>query len=337
MPPVSIGDMARHFQLRSQNADLRARLGTLTQELTTGVKSDLAGAVSGDFKVLASLDHRLRLLDSYRTATSEAEVFAQSVQTVLGAVQSLSGDLAPPLLNAGTTGGAQAVATAAADSGQKLQAVVAALNTQIADRFLLSGTATDRRPLTGATAILTGLAAATAGQVTATGVIAAVQGWFAAPSGGGGFRDLVYGGSLQPNVFEIGPGDSAALDVTALDPAVLDILEGLALASLVDGGALAGDDAGRALLTRTAGETLVAAGSDMAALRARIGSVEAHVAESAERNAGEAAALGIARTGITAADPYETATRLEAVQTQIETLYSITARLARLSLADFLR
>lgn len=337
MTPVSIGDLAGHFQLRRHHADLQSRLGILSQELTTGMKSDLAGAVAGDFKVLASLDHRLRLLDGYQRVTQEAAVLAGSMQTVLGTVQSLSDELAPSLLNAGTGGGAQMVSAAAADARQRLDSAVAALNTQIADRFLLSGTATDRTPISGTADILAGLSAATAGQVTAGGVIAAVRGWFGAPAGGGGFRDLIYGGSAQPIAFETGPGDSVTLDVTVLDPAVLDTLEGLALAALVDGGALAGDDRARALLARTAGEALLAAGSDMAVLRARVGAAEAHIDESAGRNAAEATALRIARTGIVAADPYEAASALQAVQTQIETLYSVTARLSRLTLADYLR
>ena len=60
----------------------------------------------------------------------------------------------------------------------------------------------------------------------------------------------------------LGPKKTAAL---------VDALKGLALASLVSGGALAGDDTGRAFLTRTAGETLQAAGSDLALLRGRDG------------------------------------------------------------------
>jgi flagellar hook-associated protein 3 FlgL len=36
-------------------------------------------------------------------------------------------------------------------------------------------------------------------------------------------------------------------------------------------------------------------------------------------------------------DPYEAATKLEAAQSQLEALYTVTARLSRLNLVDFLR
>lgn len=337
MTTVSIGDLARNFQLRRHNTELQTRLSTLTQEMTTGARADIGAAVSGDFKALAGLDHSLRLLDGYRTAASEAALFAEGLQRVLGTVQSLSQDIAPSLLNAGTVGSAQMVETATVDARQKFQSAVSSLNTQIADRFLLSGTATDREPISGAGDILDALSTVTAGLATANDVIAAVQSWFDAPPGVGGFADTVYGGAAPQSAVAIGANDSVALDITALDPAIRDTLKGLALAALVADGALAGDAAGRALVTRTAGETMLGAGAGLTTLSARVGSAEAHIAESASRTAAEAGSLAIARSALVAADPYATATALQSAQTQLETLYSITARLSRLSLADFLR
>jgi flagellar hook-associated protein 3 FlgL len=334
---VSIGDMAQSFQLRRHNVELKKHLSTLTEELTKGVKSDIAGAVNGDFKALAGIEHSLHLLESYKTATGEATLFAESLQSVLGTVQDIAGDIAPILLSAGATGGAQLVDTATMDARQKFHSVVSALNIQIADRFLLSGAATDQQPLSGSQDILDALMVAASGQVTAGGVISTVQAWFDAPPGGGGFTDMIYGGAGTPSAFEIGPIDTAALDVTALDTTVVDVLKGMALAALVSDGILPGDDNGRALLSHTAGETLYASNSGLSSLRARVGTVEAHIADSAGRNAAQSTALRIAKADIVAADPYETATGLEAVQTQLETLYTITSRLSRLSLADFLR
>lgn len=337
MTTVSIGDLARNFQLRRQNAELQTRLSTLTKEMTTGMKSDIADAVAGDFKPLAGLNHSLGLLEGYKTAASEAGLFAEGIQNVLGTVQTLAENVAPTLLDAGTAGRAEIIDTTTVDARQKFRSVVSALNTQIADRFLLSGTAIDRAPIASAQDVLDALSAATAGQTTASAIISSVDAWFDAPAGGGGYQDVIYDGAGPQSAIDIGANDSVTLDVTALDPAIRDTLKGLALATLVADGALAGDDAGRALITKTAGETIVGAGSSLATLRARVGTIESHIAESASRNAAERDALRTARAALVEADPYETATALQSVQTSIETLYSITARLSRLSLADFLR
>jgi flagellar hook-associated protein 3 FlgL len=60
--------------------------------------------------------------------------------------------------------------------------------------------------------------------------------------------------------------------------------------------------------------------------------VEAEIAEGVERGV-----LESARSKIISADPYETASALEAVQFQIETLYVLTARTSQLRLTDYLR
>ena len=46
--------------------------------------------------------------------------------------------------------------------------------------------------------------------------------------------------------------------------------------------------------------------------------------------------LQVSRNDIRSADPYQTATALTEVQTQIETLFAVTARLSRLNLVDYL-
>lgn len=335
---VSIGDMAQAFQMRRHNVELQRQLSRLTEDLTSGVKSDLAEAVSGDFKALAGIDHSLGILRAYQTATDEAELFTGTLQAAFATVQDMTTDLAPGLANAATTGTPLIVDTAAMDARQKFHSVVAALNTQVADRYLLSGDATDQRPILGSQDILDALMAATAGQVTGTGVATAVAIWFDAPPGGGGYLDMIYGGSptlLAP--FRIGQGDEAVMDITAASPEIRDMLKGLALSALVAEGALPGDQLGRSYLVKTSGEALFAANDRMADLRARLGATEGHIADTATRNSAEASALEIARIKIIAADPYETASALEAVQTQIETLYTLTARLSRLSLADYLR
>lgn len=334
---LSVGDMARTYEMRRHNAALKAHLVRLSRELTTGVQEDLAGAVSGDFRVLAGLDRSLAALKAYRTATDEAALFTQTLQTALESAQSLATDLAPGLLTAALGGTPTLVDSAAIDARQKLDAVVAVLNTQVADRYLLSGTATDQKPIGSADAILTALAAATSGQTTASGIASAVTAWFDAPAGGGGYLDTVYGGAAAPLApFSLGPETTARLNLTAADPVIRDLLEGLALAALVAEGALPGDRTGRAQLLRSAGEALIASGDAMVGVRAGVGTVEAHIADAATRNAAEVSALEIARNGLISADPYDTATALEAVQTQIETLYTLTARLSRLSLVDHL-
>lgn len=338
MTRVSIGDMAQALLLRRHGTELKSTINTLTAELSSGRKSDLAAAVSGDFRTLGGLEHRLSTLASYKTATTEASLFSGSLQASFEAVQTIVADLGPAMTAAGTTGGATGVATTGADARQKLFSAVSALNARIGDRYLLSGAATDKKPIVGAQEILNALNAAVAGQTTTAGIVSTVTAWFDAPPGGGGYIDTVYGGSAAPlSPFVIGEGESATVATTASDETIRKSLMGLSLGALVAEGALGGDPAARAQLIRTAGEVLISSTSDLVGLRANLGSVEAHIATVATRNAAESSALAISRNDIVAADPYATASELEAVTTQLETLYALTSRLSRLTLTDFLR
>jgi flagellar hook-associated protein 3 FlgL len=71
-------------------------------------------------------------------------------------------------------------------------------------------------------------------------------------------------------------------------------------------------------------------------MRAGIGTLEARIETATARNSAETSALEMARNEIIAVDPYKAATDLSAAQTQLETLYTVTARLSRLSLAGYL-
>jgi flagellar hook-associated protein 3 FlgL len=117
---------------------------------------------------------------------------------------------------------------------------------------------------------------------------------------------------------------------------VRDTLKGLALAAMLDRGTLGGNAAQRAELAKTAGAVLLEAADARGALAARIGTAQERTANAATRNMAEATALQIARIGMVSADPYEAATALTEAESQLDTLYAVTARLSRLSLANYL-
>lgn len=334
----SIGDLAHHFQMRRNNTDLQRTMVRLTAELTSGRRSDVAASVSGDFSALAAFDQSLVTLSSYRTATTEAQQFATAVQTVLGTLQDTADLLMPTMLSTTIATGASQVDTLAIDARQRLATTLAHLNTQVAGRYVLAGAATDTRPVADDVTIIAALQTATAGLATAQEVSDAVSAWFDAPAGGGGFRDIGYAGSTVPaGPFRIAEGEDAGTLATAADTRITDVLKGLATMSLIAAGTFAGNTQGRAALTHLAGQALASSGAGLTELRAETGSLEARIDAAERRNAAEATTLEISRTGLLAADPYETATALEDVQRRIETLYTVTARMSRLSLAEFLR
>ncbi len=336
MSYISVGDMAQTFLLRHHGAQMKSDLGRLTEELSTGRISDVSRAVSGDFVSLASMEHSLSTLKSVRLSTDEAANYAEALQEVLEQAQTLSDELAPALLTAGSSGNATMLVNTAADAKQKFLSLVSAFNTSLGERSLFSGAATDRQPLADGQVILADLQAAIAGQTTAAGIESVINTWFDTP--GGGFDTVAYQGSpnsLSP--FRIGEDDEVHLGAKANDPAIRELMKGFAIAIFANDGAIAGKPDEQRILMQHAGERILSAQYGIAEIRAGTGAAEARIEAAKARNSARETSLEIARNNIIAADPYKTAGELEAVRGNLEMLYTITARLSRLSLVNYLK
>jgi len=336
MNSISIGDLANTFLIQRQTTGLKSELTRLASELTTGQKNDLGASLAGDFGPYAGIERSLRALAAYATANTEAAGMLEASQLALENVQSMGQDLSSALLTASSAEDVVLIRVTAEDARQKFSAVVSSLNTSTADRTLFGGAATDRPALATGEQMLAEIVTAVAGETTAAGVVAAVDSWF--DDAGGGFETMGYlGSSKDMGPMSIAEEETAAVGVRADDQVMRDTLKGYALMSLIAEGALDGDVAQQADLAAAAAEKMLTADGDITNLRARIGAVEARIEDAQARNAAEGAAYELARTQLIGADPYETATELQAVYAQIETLYTVTARIAGLNFTDYMR
>ncbi|HCQ65889.1 MAG TPA: hypothetical protein DIU07_12380 [Rhodobacteraceae bacterium] len=336
MNSISIGDLANTFLIQRQTTGLKSELTRLASELTTGQKNDLGASLAGDFGPYAGIERSLRALAAYATANTEAAGMLEASQLALENVQSMGQDLSSALLTASSAEDVVLIRVTAEDARQKFSAVVSSLNTSSADRTLFGGAATDRPALATGEQMLAEIVTAVAGETTAAGIVAAVDSWF--DDAGGGFETMGYlGSSKDMGPMSIAEDETAAVGVRADDQVMRDTLKGYALMSLIAEGALDGDVAQQADLTAAAAEKMLTADGDITNLRARIGAVEARIEDAQARNAAEGAAYELARTQLIGADPYETATELQAVYAQIETLYTVTARIAGLNFTDYMR
>jgi len=332
----SIGDLALNFQSTRANAQIKSDLSRLNMELASGKKSDLGAATSGDYGPLVAIERSLRFLGAFATANAEATLFASTTQNALETIQDQTSDFGSELLVAASSASMASVGIVASNARVQVEMVLSTLNTQVAGRSVFAGTATDSAAVIDADTLMTALQSLTAAETSAADLETTLDAWFDTP--GGGFDSLVYLGSasdLAP--MQIAAGESASVGVKADEAAFRTTLKGFAMAALIDGGALAGFENEQIALTKRAGETLLTADNDLAVLRAEIGMSEAQIDQAAIRNTAEISSMEIARSAITSADPYATATELETVSAQLEMLYTLTARLSRLNLSDYLR
>lgn len=334
MALVSLGDMAQNFLLRSQNAQLKTDLQRHSQELSTGRTTDVGRRVAGDFSPLAGIERSLTRIGAFQTLTSEAGLLAGAMQAALSSIGDQASELTPSLLTAKQGSLPAHIDSIGAEAHSRFSTALLQLNAQLGDRSLFAGVATDGPAVADSETIMTALAGAVSSAVTADEVAQAVSDWFDDPAG---FATVGYLGSSQAlSPLTVGEGAQVSISASAADPEVRDMLKGLAIAALLDEGVLAGQPDQRANLATKAGEQLLSAQPGWTGLQSRLGVAEELIAEAESRNAAESSALQIARSNLISVDPYETATALQATQIQLETLYSITARLSRLSLTEYL-
>ena len=211
------------------------------------------------------------------------------------------------------------------------------MNAQIGGRALFAGAATDSPALADADTILSALTEVTATAADAAEAADRVDDWFA-PGGDFDTSGLGYVGSAtRMSGFRVADGTRADIHIRADDPAIRETLKGLALAALVKDGPFNGNVEQRSDLARIAGGQLLSSQSAFIAARAEVGTAQATIENATTQNAAERTALSISRNEITSIDPYQTAVELREVEVQLETLYSMTARLSRLSLVNYLR
>lgn len=334
--PVSVGDLARATLLRQASGQLKSRLATLTQEAATGLKADVPAATNGQMGRLAQVQARLSALAAHGRNAALAQAELGGLQAAMGGLEAIAADMGPSLQTASTMGDDTSLSIRAREAGQDFRSAVRLLNTDVGGRYLLSGTAVDRPPLSGPEEILAAAKAQVAGLISPADIASAIGAWFDAPAGAGGFADSRFHGNTDAREVAVSPDVTVRQDLGALDPSFRGLLKGLAMAALADDADLGMTRDGKAALLAEGGRQVSSAGTALTARRAEVGLLEETVERASTRNAAETTAMSLARSDILAADPYETATALTQAEANLQNLYALTARLSRLSLTDYL-
>ena len=334
MNTASLGDLAQGFMLRGRSASLKQDIHRLSQELSTGRTADVRSAVSGNYAFLAEVELKTVTFESYRVAGAEAAQMTGAMQVALESFSTLGATLSGSLLSLGMTATAVEAGDVAAEAHATLDAMVATLNQGHAGRALFSGNRTDTAPLEDTETLLAALRAALVAVTDPADLMAQAAAWFDDPAG---FDAQIYRGGDDPlSPFGLSDKERVALDVRAREPGLKRSLMGAAVAALATDPSFGFDTRAQVALFDLAGQHLLVNRDGVTGLQARVGFVEARVETAMARNAAELSSLTLARNSLLEADPYDTATRLEEAQFQLQSIYSVTVRMSQLSLVNYL-
>ncbi|MEX0302337.1 MAG: flagellin [Leisingera sp.] len=330
----SYGDMAQHLFLRSRNTELQENITTLSEEFATGKSSNLTERLGGDFTYLADLESSLNRLDSYMVANSEVQLFATTTQGSLDKVQSQVQAMRNDILTLSPAMDADNAEQFGTQAKQRMSSAISLFNTSVGGRTIFAGTATDTKPLNDADTMMTAILAEVAGLTTSGDIIQAVKDWFDDPTG---FDTVMYQGSttsLQP--VTVGEGEQVSLGVRADDDNIKHALQSYVITALANEPSLGLADDVKTDLVIAAGGELSESEDRLIQLQADIGFIEGQLEAINTRNEASKTSLSLVKNNLVSADPYETYTRLEEAQTQLEGLYMITSRSSQLSLMNYL-
>lgn len=336
MPIQSIGDMSQGFQSSRHTGNIKSQLQQLSQELASGKVSDVTQRLGGKTSALVGLDREIALLDALASNTTRLGQTLGYMQATLDVLDGLGAQLQEQTLRISVNSSAPTVDDAAHAGRVTFESLVVGLNKSIAGRRLFAGTEADGPALASAEDMLADLVAAIGPATDAADISLAIETWFEDPAGG--FATMGYlGDSGAAMTRRISAYQEITIDARADDPAVRAMLRSAATAAVADvmGGNI--DATQRALLVQESGQLSLASSAEFTQLRARVGDAEGRVANATATQAAERTAFEMSRNDILRADPFETATKLQDVQTQLEIHYNVTARLSRLSLSNYLR
>ncbi|MGR3621179.1 flagellin [Pseudophaeobacter sp.] len=331
---TSYGDLTTHSYLRNRNAELNMDLATLSEEVSTGKKSNLTAELGGDFSYLADIESSLNRIASQTVAVEETTLFALSMQTNLARLQEGTQGLRDSILTVSPTMTTTDAERFSAEAELQLSGAISALNGWAGGRSLFAGTATGTSPLNGADVMMTELLSETAGLTDANDIITAVKDWFADPTG---FDAAMYNGSATDmSPVEIGDGETVALTLRADDPDLTHTLQSYAILALLDEPSLALSDATKMELANASVTEMADSTNKLINVQADIGFMEAQLERVNTRNEATKTSLSLAFNDIVLADQYEVSSKLKSTETQLEILYTVTARSAQLSLVKFM-
>ncbi len=333
---TGVSNLATHMQMARTNTQAKLALNSAGQEVSTGRKSDLVQATGGDFGPLFAIDRSLSQLDMRAQTIKDAGAKAAVSQLNMENIQTTLADYGTDLLGAvGLNSQSQAFSIASSARGA-LDRMVSSLNAQYAGQSLFAGAAIDGPAVVDAATMYADITALTLAAPDSVTAIAAIDDYFFNPAGGFATTGFI-GSALDAPGAELADGEVVDYSLRGDDLAIRQALRNVAMVAVAANGDHGGSAQDGMNMLKEAAEGAISTQDGLIGLREGLGHVEEQIDAAAARNTAESSTFEINRNAILEADPYEAATRFQALEGQMEAIYLMTSRLSNMRLQNYLR
>lgn len=332
----AISDLSKSWAMLRNGKAMRLEMDTAAREFSTGERNGSDIARAGQSDRLVAIDRSLNLLDHYKIGLSQGQSRADATQASLQSIRTSTADIMTNVLSLAKQDSFQSADIQASEAVGELNRVASSLNTNVAGHSLFSGSATDRSAISDPATMLSDVESILSASPDVATAIVSVDFYFNDPAGG--FMTSIYGGSSTagPDI-SVAEGERVGFDVRADDPAIRETLRNLTLVAAVANGAYTGSLADQKALLVNAGETNLSTSDSLIRVQEKLGYSQEKLSESTATNDAARLRLELARNDVAAVDEYEAAARFQELEAQVERVYTVTARLGSLSLANFMR
>lgn len=332
----SLGDLAQSLTLSKARQRAEQNITRYSQELTTGLTSVKRSRLRSDFSALSDWERTKSAATVREKTLSEAITRLQAKQQVLASISQDVLALSNDMILATTTGTEPDQYMVSDRAKSVLSEALARLNTRAVGHAVFAGEQTSQSAFSDGETVLASLKAAVSGAVTAEDVFLGVQAWI--DDDVSGFGTVAYLGGDEPGPpIRLDSGRVTQDDIKGNDPALKAVIESLALAALSRDSDFALGSAASNKLLQAASNGLRKAQSQMTSLEARLGQLESEAYQAKVRASSEIATTQMLKADAFSVDQYVTATKLQNAELQLEKIYALTARSARMSLLEYMR
>ena len=332
MSSIGVPTLLAHSRLTAATSDLRRQSEAARIEVITGRKGDLPLALGRGVGEAHLLQKAINDVSQHHAAIAQFNLRATVAQSAVQSITAGASALNAELIAALGRGDETVVAASEDIARNALEQAFTRLNARVEGRSIFAGDGVDEPALSDTSVLITDIAAIYSTALTPAQFEADLDVYFNDPVGG-----------FATNIYQGGPGEIASIEITkgeimrgaakADEQPIKELLRGLVVIAVAAG---QGPSPNRDASLRSAGSTLLNAADASIGIVTRIGTEQQRASNAAIRLNEEEAALTAAYNAKTSRDPYEAASRLQNLESQIEAAYVLTSRLSRLSLTNYL-
>lgn len=347
-----ISSLQSSLASRREHADMNRQLARVEKEIATGLRADLFRDIGQRGSEAVRLRHQISRNEGFVASNKLLLGRMEITDLALSDIRQTADDYLALAISGSNPGTAisrelQASARAAFDQ------VAAQANSRYLGGHLFGGTMQDKVPMqdwntvnpdTGESpaSVLAGIVTSVPTTVAeADAIIAEIDAIFEGthPDPDANFESTFYNGATAASGTRvegrIDEGVEIAHGIQANDDGFRELFKGLAMLATVDVSQI--ED--RETYTRymeAAVEAISAGSSLLLGAQSRLGSMQALVEDTIVMQEDVIDVYSYRIVDIEAVDPYEAASRMELLTTQLEASYAVTARLSRLSILNYL-